>query len=154
MRDYETQGNPYHFCTVNEFTDKLLSGDMIEAAKYNDWFYGTPESELYEGYINIGIYGESALKCLIEEQDKYNIFFLEVVAPDKERLLRSLQREKSPNGCAEICRRFISDQKDMEKISVIYEPEMKHHSVVISSTYSESLIRIIDQMKKELGISY
>ena len=32
MRDYESQGNPYHFCTVEEFTEKMLSGDMIEAA--------------------------------------------------------------------------------------------------------------------------
>lgn len=126
---------------------------MIEAAQYNSWFYGTPESELYNDYINIGIYGKPALKCLIEEQDKYNIFFLKVVASDKERLKRSLEREKNPD-CEEICRRFLSDKKDMDKISAVYVPEMKHHGIITSSTYPESLIKIIDIIKEELGISY
>ena len=126
---------------------------MIEAAQYNNWFYGTPESELYNDYINIGIYGKPALKCLIEEQDKYNIFFLEVVASDKERLKRSLEREKNPD-CKEICRRFLSDKKDMSEIDAIYVPEMEHHGMIISRTYPESLTEIINIIKKELGIFY
>ena len=153
MRDYETQGNPYHFCTVEEFTEKVLSGDMIEATQYNHWFYGTPESELSSRHINVAIYGKSALKCLIEEQDKYNIFFLEVAAPDKERLIRSLEREKNPD-CEEICRRFLSDKKDMSEIEAIYEPEMKHYSMIISSIRTESLINVINSIKEKLGISY
>jgi hypothetical protein len=59
----------------------------------------------------VGIFGPKVIDCLIEEQCRYDIFFLEVITDDKERLIRSLHRELNPD-CHEICRRFLENEKD------------------------------------------
>ena len=123
-RENEKQDVDYHFCSVEEFTNEMLSPEsMIEAAQYNNWFYGTPAKSLKPNVINLGIFGEKALKCLTEEQNDYNINFLEIVTPDKIRLQRSLNRETNVD-CHEICRRFLADEKDWDKIDVTIRPEM------------------------------
>jgi hypothetical protein len=43
------------------------------------------------------------------------------LAPDKIRLLRSLNREENPD-CAEICRRYFTDAEDFADIEWDYIP--------------------------------
>lgn len=94
---------------------------MLEATIYKDWYYGTPTSEILPDKINVGIFGPKVIDCLIEEQRNYNIFFTVIETPDKDRLLRSLNREKKVD-CSEICRRFLSDEKDFDKFQYkLYE---------------------------------
>lgn len=121
---------------------------MIEAAQYNDWFYGTPHSALVPDAINLGIFGKKSLSCLIDEQDNYNIYFLEIVTSDKERLQRSLKREREPN-CHEICRRFLADEKDWQEIDGIIRPEMEIVKQISGEdlSYPEQVAGVIESIK-------
>ena len=40
-RDYEIEGEDYHFLTDVEFAEKVLNGSMLEATSFNGWHYGT-----------------------------------------------------------------------------------------------------------------
>jgi len=129
MRDNEKQDAEYHFCSVEEFTKQLLSPEsMLEAAKYREWYYGTPTSEIMPGKINVGIFGPKVLDCLIEEQRNYNIFFVEIQTPDRERLLRSLRRSTTVD-CSEICRRFLADEKDFKEFYLKLTDEIEPYKI-------------------------
>ena len=101
---------------------------MLEAAIYKDWYYGTPTSEILPDKINVGIFGPKVIDCLIEEQRNYNIFFTVIETPDKDRLLRSLNREKKVD-CSEICRRFLFDEKDFDKFQYKLHEEVSTNRI-------------------------
>ena len=129
MRDNECQNYEYHFCSIEDFTKQLLSPEsMLEAASYKDWYYGTPTSEIIQGKINVGIFGPKVLDCLIEEQRNYNIFFVEIQTPDRERLFRSLKRNKQVD-CSEICRRFLADEKDFNEFHLKLVEEIEPEKI-------------------------
>ena len=118
-RDGEQDGVAYHFLTNEEFTAKVLNGDMLEATDFRGWFYGTSISELNEQKINVGVFNVAGIECLLEDS-RLDVFPVFVCATDKTRLLRSLNREPNPD-CKEICRRFGTDKKDFENIDFDYE---------------------------------
>ena len=89
--------------------EKVDNGDMLEAVCFNDWWYGTPISSLDKDKINIGVFNIDGLECLAETS--FDILPIYIDVPDKIRLIRQLNREENPN-CAEICRRFQTDDKD------------------------------------------
>ena len=109
-RDYEKDGIDYHFISMEKFTEKILDHTMLEATDFNHWFYGTPIESLNKDKINIGVFNVDGINCLSEDP-RIEIYPIYIYADDKVRLLRSLNREKSPN-CAEICRRYFTDEKD------------------------------------------
>ena len=111
-RENEIQDIDYHFCSLEEYTEELLNGNLIEGTVFNNWGYGTNIKDLNENKINIGIFNLDALRCL-EEDSRLNLFLVKVSASDKNRLIRSLSREDNPD-CKEICRRFLADKKDFE----------------------------------------
>ena len=39
IREHEVDGINYYYLTHEQFTEKVLNGDMIEAAEFNNWFY-------------------------------------------------------------------------------------------------------------------
>lgn len=113
MREYETNGIDYHFMSTEEFTKKVLNGTMLEATEFRGWFYGTPLDSLDPDKINIGVFNIAGIDALLEDS-RLEVYPVIVYAPDKIRLLRSLLREDSPD-CAEICRRFETDNQDFLK---------------------------------------
>ena len=40
-REGEVNGVNYHFMTNEEFAEKILNKEMLEATIFNDWCYGT-----------------------------------------------------------------------------------------------------------------
>ena len=52
---------------------------------------------------------------MLLEDPRIDLIPVEVLASDKIRLIRSLNREKNPD-CEEICRRFFTDKKDFDNI--------------------------------------
>lgn len=114
-RDYEIEGKNYHFLTNEEFAQKVLNGDMIEATFFNDWHYGTTKSALIDG-VNVGVWNPEGYDCLRETVKFDNDVLLlayYIKCRDKTRLLRSLNREKDPD-VHEIVRRFQADEEDFE----------------------------------------
>ena len=109
-REGEIEGVDYHYITLNEFTRKVLNGDMLEATEFRDWFYGTTLESLSKDKINIGVFNPAGIEALLEDS-RLDVIVFEVVAPDKQRLMRYLNREENPD-CAEMCRRYFTDEKD------------------------------------------
>ena len=109
-REHEVDGVDYHFISLNEFTRKVLNSDMLEATEFRDWFYGTTIESLATDKINIGVFNPAGVEALLEDP-RLNVVVFEVNAPDKQRLMRYLNREEVPD-CAEMCRRYFTDEKD------------------------------------------
>lgn len=109
-RQGEIEGISYHFITDEEFLNKTLNGDMLEATSFNGWFYGTALSTLKEDIINIGVFNIEGIKILVENS-QLEILPIKIETEDRLRITRQLYRENNPN-CLEICRRFLADTKD------------------------------------------
>ena len=123
IRDNEKNGVDYHFLTNEEFTNQVLSGDMIEATVFNTWCYGTSVNNLDEECINIGVFNPEGVE-LLRENPNIKLAVIYIEANDKTRLLRQLNREKNPD-CHEIVRRFYADEDDFSEDEIEYvEPDM------------------------------
>ena len=83
---------------------------MLEATSFRNWFYGTPIESLSQDKLNIGVFNIAGLNCLTADS-RVELYPILVFADDKTRLLRSLNREETPD-CVEICRRFFTDESD------------------------------------------
>ena len=147
-REGEVDGVNYHFLTGEQFGQKVLNGEMLEATCFNDWFYGTQMSSLKDNAINIGIFNLNGLEILLETPD-FVILPVFIAVSNKERLLRTLEREESPN-CTEICRRFLADEKDFSQLSssfphntLIFDNELRNPS---SLYLGESIVEVAENI--------
>lgn len=114
-REGEIDGINYHYLTNEEFAQKVLNGDMLEATFFNDWHYGTMASSLHEG-VNVGVFNPEGYDCLKEMLPKdIQVIGFYVKAEDKTRMLRQLNRETNPD-VKEIVRRFSADEEDFYDI--------------------------------------
>lgn len=116
-RQGERYGVNYYFLTVDEFTTKVLNGDMLEATEFNGWHYGTALSSLSKDKINVGVFNPEGIRCLMED-GLIDLTVYYVQASDKERLLRQLKREQNPD-VKEIIRRFSADEQDFNDLTDI-----------------------------------
>ena len=119
-RDYEIEGREYHFISQEEFEKLIVENKMLEHTCFNNWYYGTYINELQKGKINVGVFNPQGIRNLLSHSDTIDILPVWIQAGEKERLLRSLNREQNPN-CTEVCRRFLADQKDFANIEFEYE---------------------------------
>lgn len=117
-RDNEKDGVDYHFLSVEDFTRKVLNGDMLEATEFRGWFYGTSIDSLVEDKINIGVFNPAGIEALLE-MPGISVMVVLVEAKDKTRLMRYLQRSENPD-CTEMCRRYTTDEKDFADLSFDY----------------------------------
>lgn len=115
-RGNEKDGVDYHFITLEDFTRKVLNGDMMEATEFNNWFYGTPINSLVKDKINIGVFNPAGVEALLEDS-RLNVTVVRVNCSEKTRLMRCLSREENPN-CEEICRRYFADKKDFSTMDI------------------------------------
>lgn len=134
-REGEQEGVNYYFLTVDQFTEKVLNGDMLEATEFNNWHYGTALSSLSTDKVNVGVFNPEGIRCLMEDN------FVDLIAyyvrtSDKERLIRQLNREENPD-IKEIIRRFSTDEQDFEDLEDIdYQ--------VIKNQDAGDLLRAVD----------
>lgn len=136
-RDYEKNKVDYYFLTNEEFTSYVLNGEMLEATEFRHWFYGTPLWALSTDTINIGVFNPEGIEILLEDP-RIDLIPVEVLASDKIRLIRSLNREKNPD-CEEICRRFFTDKKDFDNI--LFESKKLNNENDIPVEEIEKLIK-------------
>lgn len=112
-REYERNGIDYHFLSISNFIKKITKKEMLEATYFNNWFYGTSIDSLNKNKINIGVFNPQGISELLKDK-RILVIPIYIKVDDKERLLRQLKREKNPN-CAEICRRFFTDEEDFKQ---------------------------------------
>lgn len=114
MRTSEKEGVDYFFLTPEDFAEKVLKGKMLEAVVFRDWVYGTELDSLDKDLINIGIFTPDGIYGL-KEDDRLDLCVIEINCSDKERMIRSFNREEFPD-IEEIFRRFMADREDFADI--------------------------------------
>lgn len=123
MREGETDGVEYYFCTEERLRELEQSGKVIELRAYDTihgvWSYFTVDDhqiqDVKQDYLMIGTL-ESYQK-LKEFFGKERVIPIYIEVEDGVRLQRALDRErleKCPKY-EELCRRFIADAADFSK---------------------------------------
>lgn len=117
-REGEINGVNYHFMSNEEFTQKILSYEMLETSIFNDWCYGTSLQGLDEHKINIGVFNPEGIESLMADP-RINLKVYYVTASAKTRLIRQLNRENNPD-VDEIIRRYKTDEEDFALLDFDY----------------------------------
>ena len=147
-RDYEEDGVDYNFLTVEEFTRQVLNGNMLEATEFRNWFYGTQQTALVRDKINIGVFNIAGIEALLGNPEIELIPVL-VYTPDKQRLIRQLEREEYPD-CAEICRRYQTDDADFSNTDFqpffIWENYDQPNRESVFNSFQDSLARLLEKL--------
>lgn len=140
MREGEVEGKDYNFVTIEEFTEKVLNGEMLEATDFNDWFYGTEISALKENEVNVGVFNPDGIESLAQDgRIDLRVIYLNV--EDKIRMIRSLNRENKPD-VGEICRRYFADEKDFSNDRIDELADMNINAIALFLDGSESLYQL------------
>lgn len=112
-REKEIDGIDYLF---KKKKDILRDDNFLWTIDYNNWIYAIAKESIKNDKINVGIFNLYWMKKLFEDNDEhFDLMAIEVSASDKDRLMRSLRREKNPD-CDEICRRFLADKQDFNDV--------------------------------------
>ena len=119
MRQGEIEGVNYYYYTPEQFGDRVLHDEMLECTVFNDWFYGTSYDSVRSDCINIGVFNPTGVESLLARPD-VDVKVIRVVAEDKTRLIRQLNREEWPD-VREIVRRFNADWMDFDGIEEDFE---------------------------------
>lgn len=119
-REGEVEGVNYFYMTPEQFGDKVLHDEMLEATCFNDWFYGTSYDSLRSDVINVGVFNPTGIDSLLARPDVEVTTYYVQAAP-KTRLLRQLNREQEPD-VAEIIRRYSTDEIDFADLDFEYIP--------------------------------
>ena len=144
-REGEIDGVNYYYLTNEEFAQKILNGDMLEATFFNNWHYGTMASSLREG-VNVGVFNPEGYDCLTEICSKnIRVIGFYVKADDKTRLLRQLNRETSPD-VHEIIRRFTADEEDFADI----DNDSNYYINIINNDSETTIAQVVDALQEFL----
>lgn len=111
-REYETDGVDYHYITRQQMADLILENKILEAAEFNDWVYATGIDDLDENKINIQVLNPEGVSCMCED-GRIDLLVVRCLCGAKERLIRQLNREASPD-VEEIIRRYGADKVDFD----------------------------------------
>lgn len=114
-REREIDGKNYFFLSNTEFAAKVQNGKMLEYTEFNSWHYGTMKEALSAEKVNIGVFNPAGIYTLMERSD-IELIIVRVYTKAKERLLRQLNREESPD-IDEIIRRYTADKNDFDIFS-------------------------------------
>ena len=146
MREGEVNGVNYFYYTPDQFSGKIISGEMLEFVQFNGWWYGTSyESIRGDNIINIGVFNPTGIRELIDSGE-CEVFVFWVRVSDKQRLMRQLTREEDPN-VKEIIRRFGADTQDFSHINFDYV-ELTNETL---EDYDAAVDQIVGQVQTLLG---
>ena len=151
MREGETEGVEYHFCTAEELKGYEAMGKMIESRTYQTvcgpWTYATVD----DGRIDLESSDYLVIGTL-ESYERLRAYFgpealvpLYVYTDDGTRLERAVAREKlQPNpNYKELCRRYLADEQDFS--------EGKLRSAGIERCYeNDSLAICLEEILREI----
>lgn len=125
-RECEIDGVNYYFFTDEEFTKKIINDEFAEVSNFNNWWYGTLIDKLSADKRNIGVFNLDGIHSLLEHPqiDLVAVYYIEVSG--KQRLLRQLTRETSPN-ISEIIRRYGTDEVDFHPDNLDFSFTVLHN---------------------------
>lgn len=123
IREGETEGVEYFFVDIDKLARMREGRQIIEERSYNTkcgvWTYFTAD----DGQIDLEKYDYLMIGTLVSYSALKEYFGAEKIVPvyiqveDGERLLRAVSRERKEPvpRYAELCRRFLADEKDFSE---------------------------------------
>ena len=143
MRANDIDGITYHFCTKEEFEEKIKDDYFLEYALYADNYYGTPKNFIQEHLdkgqdviLEIEIQGAMQIKKLIPES-----LFVFIMPPSLKELKKRL-----------VGRGTDSKEKILERFKIAYQ-EMndvtKYNYVVVNDEIDVAADKILSIIKAE-----
>lgn len=143
IRDGEIEGRDYFFVDTDVFEDNIKKDNFLEYAKYNDNYYGTLKSFVFDNIDN----GTNVI-AVVDIQGGVNIekIFPEaalifIMPPSFEELERRL-RSRNTDSEDDILKRLEIAKKEMDFSS-------HYDYTVINNTVDETLNNIINIIEKE-----
>lgn len=130
MREGEINGKDYHFIDEDKIGNMIENGTVAQVEDFRGWLYGTLWDDYDPKKLNIGIFNPRAVEYL-NDYDNMDITTIYITAPDKDRLLRQLNREDNPD-IKEIIRRYGTDEIDFDEAELKYLPNV--HRIDNSNT--------------------
>lgn len=127
IREGEKDGVEYYFVDPEQFRAMKEDGKVIESRSYNTkcgiWTYFTAD----DGQIDLSAADYLLIGTLVSYQALREYFGEEAIVPvyleveDGLRLARALERERRQEKpkYAEMCRRFLADEKDFSEENLI-----------------------------------
>lgn len=117
-RDGEIEGINYYFKSESDFQLMVVNDELLEYAKYNNCYYGTPiagvEKAINEGkvcFLIIDVQG--AQRIMSQRPDSISIFLL----PPSLEILRSRLENRCTNDEDDINRRMAIAEKEIHMAS-------------------------------------
>ena len=155
IREGETEGETYHFCTEEMVKSLEEQGKIIEMRAYNTvygvWKYFTVDDDQIDlekhNYMLIG-----TIEMYVQIRDYYGedkVLPIYIEVEDGERLIRAISRERTQSvpKYEEMCRRFLADQKDCSedkikeaRIEKRFENIELEDTIDIIKRYIESMV--------------
>ena len=95
MRDGESDGNPYHFITNEEFEDKISKNELIEYREYlrdgDKWYYGVENGSIDDDKCYVAVLDIVGLREFRKKFGK-RIAAVYIDVPEEERKRRCIER--------------------------------------------------------------
>lgn len=147
-RDNEKEDIDYHFISSDEFAALIEQDKMLEATFFNNWCYGTSLDSLDKDKVNIGVFNPEGIG-LLADNSLIDLYVVYIEADNKIRLMRQLQREKTPN-VDEIIRRFHTDEADFKRNII---PQNVHYVQITNNTKKDfrKHLKSLRKMLRQLG---
>lgn len=143
-RKNEIDGIDYYFIAEEEFIKKIEKKELAEYTYFNNWYYGTGVDDLQEDRINVGVFNIQGIVSLMADS-RCKVTPFRIVAPDSDRLIRSIKRDSTAD-CSEICRRFLADKQDF------YSIPFPH--IVLNNDHFYDLPFLVEHIEKAVGPLY
>lgn len=145
-REGEVEGVNYHYLEHDDFLKLIEYDKIVEMSVFRDWCYGTTLDALDPTKVNIGGFDPMRLDVL-SDNFQIDLKIVLITASDKERLLRSLNRENDPD-VKEIIRRYQADEEDFKYIHIDHEViEIPNHDSDLTKAGLE-ILHIVDEWGK------
>lgn len=139
IREGEVEGVNYYYLTPKKFEYLIETNQMLEYTCFNNWYYGTSLTNLSREIINIGVFNPAGIYAL-KNNPQVDLTIYRIKTSNKIRLMRQLEREKSPD-VDEIIRRYNTDKEDfqnLEKLSPYVE--LKNNGVLDFSASVQTIV--------------
>ena len=144
-RENEIDGVDYYFKNELEFTSMIFEDKILEAQEFNEWFYGTPRESILDDVVNIIALSPEGIEGIYDvvTEKEMQIVVVYLVANDKIRIKRALDREKEPD-IREIFRRYETDEEDFE--------DFQCHLQLINETKTElkNNVKLLTSLVKQM----
>lgn len=117
LRQGESEGNPYHFTTIEDFEKRIENKEFLEHAKvHNLHYYGTPKKEIYDAIKEgktiikeLDIQGYLQARKHFQDGELIGLFLL---PPSKKILIKRIH-QRSEISDEELQHRMASLEKEI-----------------------------------------